>query len=226
MRTGRHSHSIKYASIQNNLAHYNQILAMRPVVDNHRKEQELSNNHKYAKQVENERRTHNHILLAKLTAIRDKPQSIMKLTMAEFDGPRRRTSLKNEFRERERERELNRSNMGLVKRIRGAKPGIGSISEWQRHENRLQQVRLLRRSTTDDELHFQDEIYNTFTDLMHASIRTKFKLVNEGTRYGSPLKVEVECEVDPQDKKFKRRRRRNKNQHRNKTSPIHVHEEQ
>ena len=95
MQSHPHTRSFKYANIQNNLAHYNQMLAIRSVVDNRRREQELANNHKYAKQVESERRAHNNILLAKLTEIRDKPQSIMKLTLAEFDGPRRRSSLKN-----------------------------------------------------------------------------------------------------------------------------------
>lgn len=102
MHSGKHSQSFKYAYIQNNLAHYNQMLATRAVVDSRRKkERDLSNNHKHDKQVDSERRTLNNILLTKLIDIRDKPQSIMKLTMmAEMVEPKRRCSLKNDFREK------------------------------------------------------------------------------------------------------------------------------
>lgn len=76
---------------------------------------------------------------------------------------------------------------------------------------------MLRRST-DDQHHFQEEVYNTFTDLLYSPVRTRFRLVNDGTRYGSPLKVEVECQVETHDKKFRKRKRKAKgNRQHNKT---------
>jgi hypothetical protein len=68
MRNGPVPHSMRYSALQNSLAHYNQILSIKPSVRNKlRSEIELApNNHKYLKKVDEERRNSNNILLTKL----------------------------------------------------------------------------------------------------------------------------------------------------------------
>jgi hypothetical protein len=49
---------------------------------------------------------------------------------------------------------------------------------------------MLRRST-EGEAMFESEVYNSFNELKNSDIKTKFKLVNDGTRFGEPIKVEI-----------------------------------
>ena len=64
---------------------------------------------------------------------------------------------------------------------------------------------MLRRSAEDQES-FEKEVYCTYNDLRNTAIKTRFKLVNEGIRHGSPIKVEVECQLDPKNppRKYKK----------------------
>lgn len=70
------------------------------------------------------------------------------------------------------------------------------------------------RKSIEGERQFEKDIYSSFSELRQSYIKTKFKLNNDGTRFGEPIKVEIECELNSKNipKKFRKKNgKRSKN---------------
>ena len=129
--------------------------------------------------MDSERKGKNQHLLNKLIEIRHRPRkSIDEITHC-------KVSLKNDFREKERSMEIEKDNLKLYNRLKSVKSAVKNI-------DLKKDVR--KRERFSETLHYQGQVYKTFTNFLSSSHNPKMFLRTENCtsrKEGPAFKVEV-----------------------------------